>query len=346
MTTPTPPPGSPRGALPRRAVLLGLGGALLGACTGAPPSGSSSEPGSSSASGSGRPSGSAAPSATPSGAALPSTTVWRPGPGEVRPEIKLRAVELVEAIGAWPPGQQGVEAARARVSALGLDPALAEQAAALLGPGTQAALQVVNAQYGGLLLDSASVMVVCRQWTAAPGGGTTAGGTTVDVRLRQASPRWNVTSLHPAEPGPPAADLSTAAQRVLAEPRIQLPPAAVADVRAGTVHDSVLESMLTLARSHTFAVTVLSSGHPLDVFGTTRPSDHPPGRAVDVWQIDGRAVVDPGTPHALVDDFMREAAATGSYNVGGPRRLSGGQAPNQFFSDETHRDHVHVGFRT
>lgn len=331
-------------------MLLGLGGALLGACTGAPPSGSSGPstasgpaPASASASGSGRSSGSAAPS----GAALPATTVWRPGPGEVRPEIKLRAVELVEAIGAWPPGQQGVGAARARVSALGLDPALAEQAAAaLLGPGTQAALQVVNAQYGGLLLDSASVMVVCRQWTAAPGGGTTAGGTTVDVRLRQASPRWNVTSLHPAEPGPPAAALSAAAQRVLAEPRIQLPPAAAADVRAGVVHDSVLESMLTLARSHTFAVTVLSSGHPLDVFGTTRPSDHPPGRAVDVWQIDGRAVVDPETPHALVDGFMREAAAAGSYNVGGPRRLSGGRTPNQFFSDETHHDHVHLGFRT
>ncbi|MFD0331129.1 hypothetical protein ACFQZC_30645 [Streptacidiphilus monticola] len=88
---------------------------------------------------------------------------------------------------------------------------------------------------------------------------------------------------------------------------------------------------------------MVRSGHPIDVFGTNRPSDHPRGRAFDVWRIDGHAVVDPATPHSLVDGFMRAAAAAGSYNVGGPRLLSGG-AGNQFFSDDTHHDHVHVGF--
>jgi hypothetical protein len=39
---------------------------------------------------------------------------------------------------------------------------------------------------------------------------------------------------------------------------------------------------------------------------------------------------------------MRAAAAAGSYNVGGPRLLSG----SQFFSDDTHHDHVHAGFLT
>jgi hypothetical protein len=87
-------------------------------------------------------------------------------------------------------------------------------------------------------------------------------------------------------------------------------------------------------------VSVVRSGHPIDVFGTTRPSDHPRGRAVDVWRVDGHAVVDPATPAALVDNLMRRAAALGSYNVGGPRQLSG----SQFFSDRTHRDHVHMGF--
>ncbi|MGN5381685.1 hypothetical protein ACQ4WX_45170 [Streptomyces lasalocidi] len=42
---------------------------------------------------------------------------------------------------------------------------------------------------------------------------------------------------------------------------------------------------------------------------------------------------------------MRDAAAAGSYNVGGPVLLSGG-GPDHFFSDATHHDHVHVGFRT
>lgn len=318
--------------LPRRAVLLGLAGVVLGACTG-----------SRTATGSASPAGPSVP-ATPSessSTALPATAPWQPGPGEIDPDVKLRATQLVEALGAWPAGGQGPAAARERVRALGLDPSLADQAGPLLGTAPQAVLQVVNAQWGGHLTDSASVMVPCRQWTTEGSGGTT-----VDVRLVRAQPRWNVTALHPSEPAPPAAALSDAAQRVLAEPRIQLPPAAVADVRGGGVHESVLASMLTLAGRYSYAVTVLRSGHPVDVFGTSRPSDHPPGRAFDVWRIDGHEVVDPATPHDLVDGFMRAAAASGSYNVGGPRRLSGGTTPNQFFTDDAHHDHVHVGFRS
>ncbi|MFD7834154.1 hypothetical protein [Streptomyces sp. NPDC059761] len=44
--------------------------------------------------------------------------------------------------------------------------------------------------------------------------------------------------------------------------------------------------------------------------------------------------------------FMRAAAAAGSYNVGGPVRLSGGTRSNRLFSDATHHDHVHIGFAT
>jgi hypothetical protein len=40
---------------------------------------------------------------------------------------------------------------------------------------------------------------------------------------------------------------------------------------------------------------------------------------------------------------MEALAAVGSDNVGGPVLL--GAAP-QFFSDRTHHDHVHAGFRT
>ncbi|MER7463001.1 hypothetical protein [Streptomyces sp. NPDC097981] len=80
--------------------------------------------------------------------------------------------------------------------------------------------------------------------------------------------------------------------------------------------------------------------------GTGRPSGHPVGRAFDVWRIDGRPVVDPATPGSLVAAFMRSAATTGSYNAGGPVQLSGGDRANQFFSDATHHDHVHIGFAT
>ncbi len=282
------------------------------------------------------------PTQAPSPTPLPRPPLWQPGPSEIQPDVKRRAVELVAALGAWPPGGQGVEAARARVAALGLPPALADQAGPLAPPVPEASLEVLVAQYGGILADSASVLVVCRQWTRGPDGSVAEGGTTVDVRLSRAEPRWTVTALHPGVAGPAAAAPAPAVARVLAEPRIELPPEAAADLRSGTVHDSVLQAMLALAGPYTLTVSVVRTGHPLDVFGTTRPSDHPLGRAFDVWRIDGLAVVDRATPRQLVESFMRDAAAAGSYNVGGPVAIPG--AGNRFFTDDTHHDHCHVGF--
>ncbi|GGX96448.1 hypothetical protein [Streptomyces anandii] len=330
----------------RRAVLLGAAGVLLGAAGGCA-GGSSADPRTAaSRTGPARAAtASAAPSSTPSPSGLPRTTPWRPSSGEVRPEVKRRAVALVEAIGAWPSGRGGPSAARQEVTALGLPPALVAQAGPLLPSADEAVLQVVDAQYGGILADSASVLVVCRQWTRR-GGTVRAGGTTVDVRLARAAGGWTVTALHPARPGAPAATLPSLAHRVLAEPRVQLPPAADADVRSGRIHDSVLKAMLDLAGAHRMYVSVVRSGHPLYVFGTSRPSDHPKGRAFDVWRIDGHAVVDPATPRSLVEGFMREAAAAGSYNVGGPLLITGGGTAGRFFSDATHHDHVHIGFTT
>ncbi|MER5549386.1 hypothetical protein ABT072_45055 [Streptomyces sp. NPDC002589] len=332
-----PPPG-------RRAVLAVLTGVALGAadCSGRtapaghPRRGAPTQ---------GAPSHSGSPSPSPG---LPHTTPWRPTSAEVQPAAKLRAVQLVEAIGAWSAGHGGAAAARARVAALGLPTALVDQAGPLLPAADAAALQVVDAQYGGILSRSASVLVVCRQWTRR-GGTVSAGGTTVDVRLSRSGAGsgsgWTVDALHPADPGPAARSLAPDVRTVLSDDRITLPPAAVADLRSGQVHTSVAGAMLALARTYRLEVSVVRSGHPLDVFGTSRPSDHPRGRAFDVWRIDGHAVVDPATSRGLIERFMRDAAAAGSYNVGGPVLLSGG-GPGQFFSDATHHDHVHIGFRT
>ncbi|MFB6959499.1 hypothetical protein ACFCYB_21350 [Streptomyces sp. NPDC056309] len=328
--------GQERAARPvgRRAVLLGMAGALLGAagCTGAASKA--------------KPAAAGTPAfPTNTGAALPRTSPWRPTSAEIHPEVKRRAVDLVAAIGAWPAGGGGASAARSRVAAQGLPTALVAQAGPLLPSADEAVVQVVDAQYGGILADSASVLVVCRQWTRH-GGAVRAGGTTVDVRLARSRTGWTVTTLHPARPGAPETLPPAGARRVLADSRIVLPPAAEADLRSGQVHDSVLNAMLRLAGTYRMYVSVVRSGHPLDVFGTSRPSDHPRGRAFDVWQIDGHAVVDPATSRPLVERFMRDAAAAGSYNVGGPVLLSGSSTPNQFFSDATHHDHVHIGFRS
>jgi hypothetical protein len=248
------------------------------------------------------------PASTPT-VALPSVRPWAPGAGEIEPAVKRLAVAAVIKL---------------------LKPA-----------GTRTAVEVIDAQYGGILSTSASVLVPCRVYTLTAGRVLTS-GTTVDVRLTKSSGGWRVTATHPAQPGKATTRLTTTARQVLANSNISLPPASAADIRSGQVHDSVLTTMLELARTYRIGISVIRSGHPIDVFGTDRPSDHPRGRAFDTWQINGHAVVNPATSRALITSYMRAAESFGSYNVGGPYQLSGAA----YFSDRTHHDHVHAGFRT
>jgi hypothetical protein len=296
------------GQLSRRSVVLFGAGALLAGCSEQTDDSTSPATPTTRVPGITPPSRSPNPSPTPTPAALPAVTSWHPDPNDIAPLCKLTAVRRVEAD----------------------------------GNGPRQALEVIDAQYGGLLTDTASVLVVTRSW-ARSGDHVIAGGHTFDVRLSRSADEWRVTSLRPSRPGSRAATLTVAARRVLASDRIVLPPASALDVRTGTIHDSVLRAMLTMSASFRIHVSVVRSGHPLHVFGTDRLSDHPQGRAFDTWAINGKAVVDARTPRSLVEDYMHAAADAGSYNVGGPYLL--GAAP-QWFSDDTHHDHVHSGFAT
>lgn len=346
----------------RRAVLLIASGGLLAACTSA--GNGSTSTGSTSAglavpsTSSGATGTTAVPRPSPTGVVsttvpVPSTSStssptvpvvpgWTPSSNDVHPEVKLVAVRVVETLLGWGPGESGTAAARVRLLGLGQAPALVDQAAPMLvADARAAAVEVIDAQYGGILADSASVLVACRQWVQPTSGPVRVGGTTVDVRLRRAGQQWSVTELHPAAPGPASARLSSLASEVLRSGRISLPPASADDIRSGQVHDSVLQAMLSVSAAHTIGVSVVRSGHPIYVFGTSRLSDHPRGRAFDTWQVDGHAVVDPATPRGLVTGYMSAVASAGSYNVGGPYSLGGAT----YFSDATHHDHVHAGFR-
>jgi hypothetical protein len=270
---------------------------------------------------------------------LPNTRAWGGHQGEVSPSIKARATLLLESVGTWSSSAGTVAAARERVMAAGFNASLADALTPLLGGGTSAVLQVRDAQYGGILRTTASVLVVVDQWREMPDGSIQAGGTTIDVRLAKSSPHWRVVEVFPARPGKATSQLTTSAKRVLAESRIRLPHAAKADVLAGNIHDSMLKMLISMSSIHQVDVSIMRSGHPLNVFGTSRPSDHPQGRAVDVWALDSKPLVLPAN-HTLAASAMRLAVAHGAYNVGGPIRLSG----SQYFSDNTHQDHIHLGF--
>lgn len=323
----------------RRAVLCGfasVGAALtLGSCT------NNNRPSGSIGNDASPPPG-ASPTTTglPS-APLPSTAPWVIRQAEVTPQAKLRAVRLVEATMAWPAGQAGQEAARRRVDRLGEDPALVGDFGSLIGDETATAVQVVDAQYGGIQPNAASVLVVLNRWTVDESGRVRRGGTTLDVRLSK-QPTWRVTAVRPARILPAATHLTSTGRSALNNARIRLPLAARADVRSGGIADEVLTALLALSDRFVIEVSVLKSGHPLNVFGTDRQSDHTSGHAVDVWAVDGVPVLQArGEP--LIARFMSAALDVGPWQVGGPVDVdSGGPV---VFSDLTHQDHVHLGFR-
>ncbi len=323
---------------------------------------------------------------------------WRPAEGDVLPKIKVAAARAVRILGSWPAGEDGRAAARERLRAAGLPAALARHAGPLLEPLDAASVEttVVYPQYGGLTADTASVMVVAQQHVRSDDGSASHRTVAVDVRLRMASP-WRVTGVRPAkfevavpfvsaEPDaplpPPAGTPSAVARAVLDNPGLDLPGTARADISSGAVSGKVLRMLDALGGEHQLSVSVLVTGHPINVFGTDRRSNHNIGRAADIWAIDGTPVIELWrTRPKLIKEVMRAAARLGSDEVGGPVDIDGplrlvpvgpakerpgkkkpepGPAgepqpkqrpePQQvlrgtiYFTNSVHLDHLHLGF--
>jgi len=293
----------------------------------------------------------AAPTAPPA-AESTTTTVpplapparYRPLPGEPAPEAKQAAADVVQALATFPADAEPVGPARARLAALGVAPAVADGAGALLAPGVEAAGDIVYPQLGGLTPTAASVMVVVTQRRREAGRDSSV-ARTVDVRL-QRSPEgpWAVVALASTGGDPPAAPVppSEAAAAVLAHPNLELPDSARWDVQAGRVDPRLLELIAALAADRRLAVTVLATGHPRDVFATGRVSNHTVGRAVDVWAVDGQAVVAQRQPDGPVAALARAALAAGVTELGGPWDLDG--PGGRSFANTVHQDHLHLAF--
>ena len=273
---------------------------------------------------------------------VPAAASWQAGAGEVRPQLKELASRLAESAGTWTGGAHTAADLRMRLSAAGFAPALARPTGALLADAPEASLVVTYPQYGGLRDGRASVMVTAEQ-TLVTGDSLARRGLTLDVRLIQrAADAWTVETVSAGVPRPASLPLDAGRQAVLDDPRITLPAAAAADVRAGVVDSDVLEMLSGLAGEYELTVTVLVTGHPRNVFGTDRISKHTLGRAVDIWRIDGYTVSDPTIPRHLVTSVMRRAAELGATEIGGPVDLDARRG-GIFFTDEVHRDHLHLG---
>jgi hypothetical protein len=130
---------------------------------------------------------------------------------------------------------------------------------------------------------------------------------------------------------------------VLSNPRIALSSLAAGDVAAGRIDPRVLEVLLVLAeRFDLGSVGPLISGHSYFIAGTTTPSNHSFGRAVDISVVDGQAVsiYNPAAREAL-ELILSLRPRLVPDELGGPWLLS--HAGLQTFTQD-HHDHIHIGW--
>jgi hypothetical protein len=267
---------------------------------------------------------------------------YEPVAAETHPNAKALGAAVVQALTTYEPGEP-LEDVVARASDGRGERDDVEAARPLHHPGWSRG-EVLYPQFGGLTEDACSIMAVVRQEVGLPDGTTRQEIRTVDVRLRLRDGTWVFDALASAggEPVERPDDLPEEAVAVLDDERIELPDSARWDIHRGATSPELLALMQRLAdETGGYAVCVLESGHPINVFGTDRLSDHTRGRAVDIHRIADRLVIDDreegsATDRAVAWLYEVDAAPI----VGSPWALDG--FGGRSFTDAVHQDHLHV----
>jgi hypothetical protein len=136
------------------------------------------------------------------------------------------------------------------------------------------------------------------------------------------------------------AGLSAAARRVLDNPRIVLPDSARWDLYQDTIDPTLLTALANAANDHKLSIAVLRSGHPPNVWGTTRPSAHSAGFAADIYAVDGRPVISQRQLETAAYDLASQLFARGPSQLGSPWVFGSGGSLS--FTDAVHQDHIHL----
>lgn len=268
---------------------------------------------------------------------------YSPLAGEPVPELKVLAANALQAVGTYDAGEGTPAAALTRVGP-DVDAGLVQSAGQLLEPEAASSIEIVYPQLGGLTDDAASIMVVYR-WSTLIGGIEAQQSLTADVRLTRHVDGWRATTVASLGGGPAQGDpasLTPSATAVLGNTQIELADSARWDIEAGRIGDTVLDTMLVLARDHSLSVTVLATGHPHEVFETSSVSNHTEGRGVDIWAVDGVPVVAQRTDGSVVEVMVRQLLDAGVTEIGSPWDIDGPGGAS--FTNVVHQDHLHVAF--
>ncbi len=285
---------------------------------------------------------SAAPVAPP-----PFPDQFEPLPNEVQADAKRLGAEVAYQITNYGPDSSLAELAAGVTADPARADALAREAATVHHPGMWSRGTIEYPQLGGHNDDRISIMVVVRQELGGEGSADAerAETRTMDVRLvRGASGAWEFEALASVGGRPVArpADLSPLAASVVDDPRIDLPDSAIWDIYSGHTDDALHEVMLDIAERTPYSAIVLKTGHPHNVFGTDRVSNHTVGRAVDIHEVGSELVIDSHDPTSSIYALSEWLVSRLDIReFGSPWRFDDAVAHN--FTDEVHHDHIHVG---
>jgi hypothetical protein len=272
--------------------------------------------------------------------------------GEVYTNAKSLAAAVAQGLTTYAPGEElgDIVARSLTAPAPTIDvAAIASIAAPLVVDGASSAGRVVYPQLGGLSPAedprTCSVMVVTEQRVTAAADEQVM-TRTIDVRLLIVEGEWRLDTVASigGDPLPRPEELLPEAEAVLADDRIDLPDSARWDIYAGIIDVRLLRAMLDMAERQPYAVTCLRNGHPVNVFGTDRLSNHTAGLGVDIWRVGPEAVVsqqpDEDTPAWQLNHELFVAGEVPE--LGGPWAFDG--FGGRSFTNDVHLDHLHVAF--
>jgi hypothetical protein len=283
-----------------------------------------------------------APSSTPARVEWPRPDRYEPDAAEEYANGKRLAARAAATALTYPRGATAAAIAR-RLGASGTQRReLAAAIEAAVVPRMQSAARVVYPQLAGVTSNSLGAMVVVRQRLRAADGETRTLTRVVDVRLRRDGGPWRLEQIGSVggRPVPRPAELSDAARRVLDNPRITLSDSARWDIHRASIDEGLLAALDDAARDRRISVSVLRSGHPREVWQTSRPSAHSRGYAADVYAVGGRLVIRQRQAGSEAHALSAALVAGGAAQVGSPWVLPPGGSRS--FSDVVHQDHVHV----
>jgi hypothetical protein len=279
------------------------------------------------------------------------TERYAPVSDEVFVEAKLAGVRLVEELMTYSAGEDRA-APIDRALALGLASLAVDEVAraaeVLHVPDMSSSARVVYPQLGGLdphrdpVTGSIMVVVVQRFQSDAE---IVEVSRCVDVRVRKVDEAWGVEALADTSgvPVTRSHDLSDEALRVLEHGAIDMPDSVRWDIYDGIVDRRILTEMADLADQTPIGVTTCMRGHPVNVFATPNRSAHSVGRAVDIWAVGDRPVVQQRDDPTSVAYQVAESLFDGRriHRLGAPWAFDG--VGGRSWTDPVHLDHLHLG---